>query len=200
MNLKSVKVGDTLIWNNQGIEDSREVKVTRLTKTQVFASGNKFRKSNGQVVGSLYWDSPSLTIPKEGEIEKIREASLHRQLVLEINTACLNSQLRAMPLEKLQQLKQKRAKLLQGQTVEIYRLALEQERENSVKRLDIGRKELAENEKLLALLEQEFKQLEKQQNTLHLEAKEASSHLKEELESRAWTEKQLELLLSHSEK
>ena len=104
MNLESIKVGDTLILKGQHPEDSREVQVARLTKTQVMVGGNRFRKSNGQLVGGSYWDSPSLTIPRKGEIEKIQEARLHHQLVLEINNACLNSQLRAMPMEKLQQL------------------------------------------------------------------------------------------------
>ena len=104
MNLENVQVGDTLIWNGRYIADSRIVKVTRLTKTQVIVGLDKFRKSDGRSVGGSAWDTISVTIPKEGEIEKIREARLHRKLAYDISDACQINLLRKMSLKQLQRL------------------------------------------------------------------------------------------------
>ncbi len=102
--LENVQVGDTLIWNGRHVADSRVVTVDRLTKTQIIIGDSRYRKSDGRTVGGSGWNSVSVTIPEKGEIEKIREARLHRQLMYEINGACQIGQLRILSLEKLQQL------------------------------------------------------------------------------------------------
>ena len=104
MNLEEVQVGDTLIWNGRHIANAQIVKVDRLTKTQIIISGGtRFRKSDGYIADST-WHSVNLTIPKEGEIEKIQEAQLHRNLVNRISDACQINKLRAMSLDTLQRL------------------------------------------------------------------------------------------------
>jgi len=102
MNLENVQVGDTLIWNDRYATEI--VKVDRLTKTQIIIGSKRFRKSDGQSVGTSAWHLISVTIPEEGEIEKIQEARLHRQLMYEINGACQISRLRILPLEQLKQI------------------------------------------------------------------------------------------------
>lgn len=104
MNLKNVQVGDTLIWHGLHLADSRILTVDRLTKTQVIIGQDKFRKSNGRTVGGSIWDTANVTIPKEGEIEKIQEAHLRQQLERKINGACQIGQLRTMSIDTLQRL------------------------------------------------------------------------------------------------
>lgn len=104
MNLENVQVGDTLIWNARLLADSRVVTVTRLTKTQIIINECKFRKSDGRSVSGSVWSFVNLTIPKEGEIEKIQEAHLRRKLVSKIDNACQIGKLRVMSLKQLQQI------------------------------------------------------------------------------------------------
>ena len=105
MNLESVQVGDQLIWNDRQIADSQIVKVTRLTKTQIIIGTNRYRKSNGQTVGGgSIWNTIHVTIPKEGEIEKIQEAQFHRKLVNQIDVECRYNKLRKMSLDTLRKL------------------------------------------------------------------------------------------------
>lgn len=105
MNLESVQLGDQLIWHGRHPADSKVVRVDRTTKTQIIAGNNRFRKSDGYTVGNRgIWNNVTVTIPKEGEIEKIQEARLHQQLIYDINGACQIGRLRTMSLEKLQQL------------------------------------------------------------------------------------------------
>ncbi len=105
MNLESVQVGDTLILTRRHRADSEVVTVSRLTKTQIIVGigDSRFRKSDGGTVGaSLY--GPHLAIPEEGDIKEISDARLRRQLIGRVSNACEISRLRALPLEKLQQL------------------------------------------------------------------------------------------------
>ncbi len=105
MNLENVQVGDTLIWNGRHLADSRIVKVTRLTKTQIIIGTNRYRKSDGKTVGGgSVWSSNNVRIPEDGEIEKIREAQLHQKLVNQIDDACQINKLRDMPLCTLQEI------------------------------------------------------------------------------------------------
>lgn len=102
--LENVQAGDTLIWHGRGLADSRVVKVDRTTKTQIIIGGNRFRKADGRTVGESSWHSASVSIPREGEIERIREARLHQKLVYKINDECGINKLRDMSLEQLKQL------------------------------------------------------------------------------------------------
>ncbi len=105
MNLENVQVGDTLILGLRRVVDSQIVTVDRLTKTQIIVNGKRYRKSNGYSVGkNICWGAARLMIPKEGEIEEIREARLHRKLVNDVDDACHINKLRAMSLEQLRQL------------------------------------------------------------------------------------------------
>ena len=97
------EVGDTLIRNDRNLADSRVVEVNRLTKTRIIAGGNRYRKSDGRTVGGT-WSSHWVTIPKEGEIEKIFKVRRHRQLIYEINDACQINKLRDMSLDTLRKL------------------------------------------------------------------------------------------------
>ncbi len=107
--LENVQVGDTLILS--GRHTSRAVKVDRLTKTQIVIDLNKFRKSDGQIVGGSDWFILSVTIPEEGEIKKIQEARIRLNLEHYINDACQIQLVRKMSLDTLQRLD----KILEGQ-------------------------------------------------------------------------------------
>jgi len=97
MNFENVQPGDTLIWH------CRDIK--RLTIVDRITDHFKFRKSDGFQIylGKLMYRS-QVTIPKIGEIEKIRDLELHRKLVGKINDACQLHCLRKLPLETLEKL------------------------------------------------------------------------------------------------
>ncbi len=105
MKLENVQTGDTLIKNGRYRADSNTVKVDRVTKTQIIIGEFRFRKSDGCRVGRTQWNRTYLSIPREGEIDKIREAHFRQRLINAIGEACHINLLREMPLEKLQQLK-----------------------------------------------------------------------------------------------
>ena len=104
MNLESVQTGDTLIYNDRNPADSKIVEVERTTKTQIIAGGQRFLKSSGRLVGTTVWDSVNVTIPKDGEIEKVQNARLHQRLVYKISGACQVNQLRKLTLDQLEEL------------------------------------------------------------------------------------------------
>ena len=105
MRLESVKAGNILIWNGRGLSDSKIVRVERITKTQIIIDGHRFRKADGYPVGQTsIWNRVNVTIPKEGEVEKVREARLYVSLVNKIEGACCRNNLKQMPLSALQKL------------------------------------------------------------------------------------------------
>lgn len=72
-NLENVKVGDLLVRRSHF--KTELVKISRLTPTQIVVDdGKKYYKKNGYMVGNdNMWYSVWVYIPKEGEVEQIRE-------------------------------------------------------------------------------------------------------------------------------
>jgi hypothetical protein len=102
--LENVQPGDTLIVHSNGHRVL--TKVVRTTKTQIVTANNKFRKSNGNLVGDTDWHSYSVDAPKPGEVEEILAEQLQRRLVHRVEKACQINLLRKMSTEKLQHLKE----------------------------------------------------------------------------------------------
>ena len=69
--LNDVQAGDLLILNRR--TERQVVKVTRTTPTQIIISdGTKYRKNDGHFIGGESFFYSYITIPKDGEIEKVK--------------------------------------------------------------------------------------------------------------------------------
>lgn len=74
-NFENVKVGDLLISHNR--HTTSVVKVERVTPTQLVVTGGKrFRKKDGCGVGGDSFYYSYITIPKDGEVEFIRNREI----------------------------------------------------------------------------------------------------------------------------
>lgn len=69
--LNDVQAGDELILNRR--MERQVVKVERTTQTQIIISnGTKYKKSNGNFIGGNSFTYDYVSIPKDGEIEKVK--------------------------------------------------------------------------------------------------------------------------------
>ena len=103
--LENVQMGDQLIWNGRGLSERKVVRVDRTTKTQIIIGRHRFRKSDGYTVGDRdLWHNITVSIPKEGEIEKVHEMRLHADLSHKIEGACCHNNLKPMTLQQLQKI------------------------------------------------------------------------------------------------
>ena len=83
---QSIKNDILILWNGY-TQRKRVVTVAKTSKTQIFLNEtkDKFRlKDGGLVGGGDYWSS-SISIPKEGEIEKIKKKIKEQALAQSIN-------------------------------------------------------------------------------------------------------------------
>lgn len=106
MQLADVQPGDILVMRTYGIGQGRSlVKIGRTTKTQLITTRDKrFRKRDGRQIGRrLIGDvPPSISIPRDGEIEAVQAEQRHRQLVNILNMRLTALKLRELPLEVLE--------------------------------------------------------------------------------------------------
>lgn len=74
-NFENVKVGDLLISHRRSIKSV--VKVERVTPTQLIVTGGeRFRKKDGNGIGSGGFYYSYITLPKDGEVESIRKQNV----------------------------------------------------------------------------------------------------------------------------
>jgi hypothetical protein len=104
INLEYVKAGDTLIWHGRHSGDSRIVTVDRTTKTQIIFAGNKFRRSDGGLIGGSTWNCSCVNTPRPGEIEKVNTLRIQQRLVGKVYDGCKINLLREMSVDTLKQL------------------------------------------------------------------------------------------------
>lgn len=73
MSLENVHVGDSVIVTT-AFGRSREVSdVDRETKTQLIVGGRKFRRQDGETVAGGGFNSTSISVPRKGEIQAVKE-------------------------------------------------------------------------------------------------------------------------------
>lgn len=76
--LKDLKEGDVVIVNKGGYHPSLAL-VKRTTGKHLDVHGWLYRKDNGCLRGGSSFDTRRISVPKEGEVEKIREGVLNRK-------------------------------------------------------------------------------------------------------------------------
>lgn len=84
MNLSDVKIGDLLIVTLGSFNRCQQIEhVTKITKTQVATNKNRYMKANGRRLGSGSegWYASYAHIPKEGEVERVREENFRKKLI-----------------------------------------------------------------------------------------------------------------------
>lgn len=76
--LSELKKGDIVIWvsprRGNGI-----CKITAITPKYIKIGLSYYRKDNGKKRGADVWDSSSIRLPVEGEINRIREVDIARK-------------------------------------------------------------------------------------------------------------------------
>lgn len=71
--MQDLKAGDTVIYDGGYYHSDTVETVERTTNTQIIVRGNRYRKTDGRMVGDSGFDVRSIHIPRDGEIEKIRQ-------------------------------------------------------------------------------------------------------------------------------
>ena len=87
--LENVKVGDVVIVCKRHHREAQ--KVSKVTKTQIHVGNERYRKKDGNVVGFGPWDLHWITIPKEGEVEEIRQLEFRGRVVDDLRHISINS-------------------------------------------------------------------------------------------------------------
>lgn len=105
--LENVKSGDHLILHGRMKSDRRLVTVARTTKTQIIVvNGGRFRKADGYPVGkhSGAWTRPHITLPREGELDEVKEAYHKQHMVEKIFDTCQRHRLKAMSFRQVKRI------------------------------------------------------------------------------------------------
>lgn len=81
--LENVKVGDVVILH-AGSYKATANKVRKVTATMIHVGNERYRKKDGVLVGAGPWNLRWITIPKEGEIEELKEQEFIGYVVSEM--------------------------------------------------------------------------------------------------------------------
>lgn len=87
--LENVKVGDVVICHTRLHET--EMKVTKVTKTNIVIGSQRYRKKDGNLVGSDAWTINFITIPKDSEIERVRQNNFRAEVVQKLRNISIIS-------------------------------------------------------------------------------------------------------------
>jgi len=77
--LDNVKVGDLVVVNSRN--GDAVLAVTAIHKLHILIGNRKFRKSCGSETSCDVWNMTSIHVPKEGEIERIRELRWRKKTI-----------------------------------------------------------------------------------------------------------------------
>lgn len=87
---ENVKVGDVVIVH-AGPYKATVNKVRKVTATMIHVGNERYRKKDGNLVGSGPWDLHWITIPEEGEIEQIWQIEFRGRVVEKLRSISINS-------------------------------------------------------------------------------------------------------------
>ena len=82
--LKDLVVGDDVLVTSRYYR--RIAKVDKVTKTQIIANNNRFRRDSGWQYGSESWDMKRISVPTEKEISDIKEENFRKKLIYAISS------------------------------------------------------------------------------------------------------------------
>lgn len=86
--LKDLVVGDDVLITSRYYR--RIAKVDKVTKTQIIANNDRFRRDSGWQCGSDNWDRKIISVPTEKEISDIKEEILRKILFHTISSFDFN--------------------------------------------------------------------------------------------------------------
>ena len=96
--LKDLQVGDEVIVRRRF--SKKVATVEKVTATQILVKGVRYYKKNGREVGGDTWTSRYISIPKEGEIAKVREDTIRKEIEYFFNGTGIDS----LSFNKVQQI------------------------------------------------------------------------------------------------
>lgn len=82
--LKDLVAGDNVLVTSRYYR--RIAKVDKVTKTQIIANNDRFRRDSGWQYGGDRWNRKSISVPTEKEISDIKEENLRNTLVYAISS------------------------------------------------------------------------------------------------------------------
>ena len=82
--LKDLVVGDDVIVKS--MNHRRIAKVDKVTKTQIIANNDRFRRDSGWQYGGDSWNRKSISVPTEKEISDIKEENFRKKLIYAISS------------------------------------------------------------------------------------------------------------------
>lgn len=82
--LKDLVAGDNVLVTSRYYR--RIAKVDKVTKTQIIANNDRFRRDSGWQYGVDSWNRKSISVPTEKEISDIKEENLRNTLVYAISS------------------------------------------------------------------------------------------------------------------
>ena len=88
--LENVKVGDVVVLH-MGPYMKTGNKVRKVTATQIHIGNERYRKKDGNLIGCGPWDLRWITIPKEGEVEEIRQLEFRGRVVDDLRHISIKS-------------------------------------------------------------------------------------------------------------
>lgn len=89
--LENVKVGDVVIRQNR-YGEMEIVKVIRVTKTQIAVEGgSRYRKPDGNSIGTSIWDRTFIFIPVKGEVERLKKKQFVREVASRMKLVNMNA-------------------------------------------------------------------------------------------------------------
>lgn len=89
--LENVKVGDVVIRQNR-YGETEIVEVIRVTKTQIAVEGgSRYRKADGNSIGTGIWDRTFIFMPVKGEVERLRKKQFVREVALLVKRVNMNA-------------------------------------------------------------------------------------------------------------
>jgi hypothetical protein len=105
MSLENTHTGDTVILTTNFGRRRKVVTVDRETKTQLVAGGTKFRRQNGYPVGKRdRFDTASIRVPRDGEVEKVWYENRTRVLRYRIAKLGERRAVERLPLSSLERI------------------------------------------------------------------------------------------------
>lgn len=82
--LDDIKFGDKVVVTTRFSKSVQ--KVTCVTKCYIIAGGEKYKKSDGEIVNANRWNQAYISVVSPDEIEDINKKQLHDSLVLKVQS------------------------------------------------------------------------------------------------------------------
>ena len=95
VSLENVQIGDVLI-NEHGRGSRAVVRVTHATATLIYVRNGKYRRKDGYQCGERGWSSWTVRLPRQGELEELRQLAVANKIRMSIRDMRLEKIVKAL--------------------------------------------------------------------------------------------------------